>query len=127
MHSDSDVAATKALFELGSRMKREAEETGKTQVGDPRTGRIESAKFSRRPFLEAELVSSFAASHGNWIRQRGVSRERRSQATQKARGTRAGPRSSDDPSPVEPVRGFAAASTRMVVHLERRRAAMRLA
>ena len=83
----------------------------------------------RKPFLRADLTAGGAAAHGTWIvRQRGVSRERRSQASQKTRSARApSRRSSDDPHPLARVRGFAAASTRMVVHLERRRAAMRLA
>src|SRR5262245_39879012 len=82
----------------------------------------------RRPFLEADLVAAGATVRGIWIRQRGVSRERRSAGSSRARATRAGPRrSSDDPHPLARVRGFAAASTRMVVHLVRRRAAMRAA
>jgi hypothetical protein len=82
----------------------------------------------RRPFLEAEVVSALAASRGSWQR-RGTSRERRPQArrTRRLVASRDGPsRSSDDP-PLARLRGFAAASARMVVHLERRRAAMRLA
>src|SRR5262245_41017875 len=88
-------------------------------------------EWSRKPFLRADVLAGGAAAHGTWvIRQRGVSRERRSQASSKTRGNRAGPRrprSSNDPPPLARIRGFTAASARLVVHLERRRAAMRAA
>ena len=83
----------------------------------------------REPFLEAEVVSAMAAARGNWTRQRGTSRAQRPQARRTSRisASRDGPSRSSDDLPLARLRGFAAASTRMVQHLERRRAAMRLA
>lgn len=96
------------------------------------TGRVvgvvpnfEREEWQRQPFLEADVAAAGAAARGTWIRQRGASRERRPQASAKARGRRAGPssRRSDDPPPLTRIRGFSVASARMVVHLDRRRAA----
>ena len=83
----------------------------------------------RRPFLEAEIVSAGAAARGSWQRQRGTSRAQRPQARRTSRfsASRDGLSRSSDDLPLARLRGFAAASTRMVQHLERRRAAMRLA
>lgn len=83
----------------------------------------------RRPFLAAEIVSAGAAARGSWQRQRGTSRAQRPQVRRSSRlvASREGPsRSTDDP-PLARLPGFAAASARMVEHLERRRAAIRIA
>jgi hypothetical protein len=83
----------------------------------------------RKTFLKPDLVSAFAAARGHW--RRGTTRERKPSTPRGSRlvASRDGPRRSadDDPPPLTRFRGFAAASARMIVHLERRRAAIRIA
>jgi hypothetical protein len=82
----------------------------------------------REAFLENEIVSDQAAIRGGWQRQRGSSRQHRPQQPRRRSrlvASRDGP--SDELPPLTRLRGFAAASARMICHLERPRAAIRIA
>lgn len=100
------------------------------------SGELEiAAEFTRRGpqrhhklFLEAEIVSTLVAARGRWLR--GVTGEHRPRSRRaRVAASRRGPprKGPDEPPPLTRLRGFAVASARMIVHLERRRGALRIA